>query len=66
MTNPLKIKPDPNCEACLGTGEVSDSVDYGSTTVSMPSVCDCVLEQVPEGREDEEIELDLSDYRRQE
>lgn len=59
----LKIKPDPKCKACLGTGEVNDWVDYGATTVPMPSVCDCVTEQIPEGKEDEEIEIDLSDYR---
>jgi hypothetical protein len=62
----LKIKPSLTCKACLGTGEVNDFVDYGSTTVPMPSLCDCVLEQVPEGREDEEVEIDLTDYRRQE
>jgi hypothetical protein len=62
MTEPLRIKPSLTCKACLGTGEVNDWVDYGSTTVPMPSVCDCVLEQIPEGREDEEVEIDLSEY----
>lgn len=53
----LKIKPDPNCKSCHGEGEAFDIVDYGSTTASMPTLCDCVVEQVPEGREDLEIEL---------
>jgi hypothetical protein len=33
---------DPKCPYCHGTGTVYDSVDYGSTTVQMPSTCDCV------------------------
>ena len=33
---------DPHCGYCHGTGTVYDSVDYGSTTVQMPSTCDCV------------------------
>lgn len=37
--NPLA---DPTCTACYGTGTVYDSVDYGSTTVMMPSICECV------------------------
>lgn len=61
---PLKIKPRLDCPACHGEGEVNDWVDYGSTTVSMPSICDCVLEQIPEDDEDREIEIDLSDYRK--
>ena len=60
----MEIKPNPNCSNCYGLGEVFDRVDYGSTTVSMPSLCGCVEEQIPEDLSmDEEIELDLSDYR---
>lgn len=33
---------DPKCPHCHGTGTVYDMVDYGSTTVPMPSMCDCV------------------------
>lgn len=62
---PLKIKPDLNCKACHGMGQVDDLVDYGSTTIPMPSICDCVLEQIPEGEEGGEVEIDLSDYRKQ-
>lgn len=54
----MKIKPDPDCEYCHGTGEVLDWVDYGSTVVSMPSLCSCVEEQIPEDF-DGEIELDV-------
>ena len=39
----------PGCEWCHGTGIVCDMVDYGSTTVPMPSVCECV-----EGDDDDE------------
>jgi hypothetical protein len=63
MTEPLRIKPSLTCKACLGTGEANDFVPYGMGSVPMPTICDCVLEQIPEGREDEEIELDLTEYR---
>ena len=33
---------DPACPMCHGTGVVKDWVDYGSTVVSMDSVCECV------------------------
>lgn len=32
----------PKCPLCHGSGVVYDSVDYGSTTVQMPSMCECV------------------------
>ena len=35
--------PTETCDYCNNTGTVYDSVDYGSTTVSMPSNCDCAL-----------------------
>lgn len=53
----LKITPDQNCEFCHGYGEVSDSVDWGSTTTSMVSLCDCVAEQIPEHNNDIDIEI---------
>jgi hypothetical protein len=34
----------PWCKQCHGSGVVYDTVDYGSTTVQMPSVCECVGE----------------------
>lgn len=54
------VKPDPDCALCHGDGEVSDSVDYGDTQVSLPSFCDCVEIQVPD-YEDIEIVLVLGD-----
>ena len=36
---------DPQCEFCGGTGVVSDTVDYGSTTAQMESPCECVTVQ---------------------
>lgn len=66
MTDTLKIKPDPACKACRGEGVVYDSVPYGMGSTSMESLCDCVLEQIPEGDEDGEVEIDLSEYREKE
>ena len=51
----IEIMADANCKACRGTGLIMDWVDYGSTQVSMPAICDCIFEQVPEGLEDAEI-----------
>ena len=53
----LYLRPDKNCKYCHGDGdgEVFDAVDYGSTVAYLPSLCDCVTEQVTEGREDDEI-----------
>lgn len=60
----LKIKPDPNCKTCSGTGEVYDSVEFWGAPCRMPSLCDCVIEQIPEDEPYETgIELDLSDYK---
>lgn len=56
----MKIKPDPNCKYCHGTGEVYDTVDYGSTVAYLPSFCSCVEEQIPEDW-DGEIELIYED-----
>ena len=52
-----KIAPDPNCKACRGSGETVDYHPYGSTTAPEYLLCDCVLEQVPEGCEDDVIEI---------
>jgi len=59
----LKIKPVPDCKACHGSGEVNDWVPapFAPGNVPMPSLCDCIEEQVPEDY-DGPIELDLSDY----
>jgi hypothetical protein len=48
----IEIMADVNCKYCRGTGLVTDWVDYGSIQVPMATICDCVLEQVPEGQED--------------
>lgn len=58
----MKIKPDPNCKWCRGSGIVYDSVSYGSTTAQLPSTCECVEAQVPEDY-DGEIEIDLSEMK---
>lgn len=63
MTNsptPRKIKPNPACTQCKGSGEIVDWVDYGSTVISMPSICDCVYEQL--AHEGEEFVVDLEDW----
>ena len=36
------LRPNPKCLICGGYGTVYDMVDYGSTTVSMPSQCECM------------------------
>ncbi len=38
----LNPAADPACPMCHGTGVVYDTVDYGSTTTQLPSVCECV------------------------
>ena len=35
---------DPQCRQCRGTGVVTDSVDYGSTTANLESPCDCAVD----------------------
>jgi hypothetical protein len=35
---------DPKCRQCRGTGVVSDTVDYGSTTAQLESACDCAVD----------------------
>lgn len=57
----LQIQPDQNCEFCRGSGEIFDSVDYGSTTAQLPSFCGCVEEQVAEEYEDWDIVLVFPD-----
>lgn len=58
-----KIKPKPGCKYCHGTGDVYDAVPYGSTTAWLPSLCDCVCDQIPEDFDDrhDDIEVDLDD-----
>lgn len=48
----LRISAKPDCGACHGTGEVYDSVNWWGATVSMPSTCNCVEEQIPEDAPD--------------
>ena len=35
---------DPTCRQCHGTGVVSDTVDYGSTTTQLDSPCECQVD----------------------
>lgn len=53
----VRVKPDPHCKYCHGEGVVYDSVDYGGTTVQMPSDCECILNQL----EDPECEYEIDD-----
>lgn len=52
-----QITPDPNCRACRGSGEIAEHHPYGSTTATEYLICDCVLEQLPEGCEDDAVEI---------
>jgi len=56
----VTVKPKPDCRSCYGTGEVNDFVPmpFGPGSCAMPSLCDCVTEQVED--EDVIIRLDLS------
>jgi len=58
------VAPDPDCKICNGCGEVSDRVDYGSTTTLGPSsLCSCVEEQIPVELDDtHRINLMIPDY----
>ncbi len=50
-TKPRKVQhitPKSDCPDCFGTGEVYDTVPYGSTTAQLPSFCSCVEEQADE------------------
>ena len=58
MTITEYITPRRDCRFCHGTGTVTDWVDYGSTVIPMPSLCDCVLEQVKSDSSDIEIVLE--------
>lgn len=40
----IKLKADPNCKACNGSGIVYDKVDAWGSSTSMPSECECALE----------------------
>lgn len=60
-----KVKPDPNCKACNGSGEIPDwhNGEYE------PWFCECVFDNLtsehpaPDDDDDQwEIELDLSDF----
>jgi hypothetical protein len=57
MNNTIQITPTPGCRHCGGSGEVIDYVPYGNANVPMLSMCDCVTEQVPEDKEDYDIQL---------
>lgn len=63
------VKPNPACTRCRGSGEVVDWVPrpFGPGSVGMPSLCDCVDEQLPVDAADPkyEIRLDGTDYAKQ-
>jgi len=44
----IHVTPISNCPYCHGDGYVYDTVDYGSTTSQMQSLCSCIEEQIPE------------------
>jgi hypothetical protein len=52
-----KITPDINCKWCEGTGETAERHPYGSTYAIEYLMCDCVIDQLPEGSEDDVIEI---------
>ncbi len=59
----MKIKPNPECKICKGGGEVYESEEFWGAPCTRVEICDCIFEQIPEGTpDDEQIELDLSDY----
>lgn len=54
--NTQTVKPQPNCTACRGSGEVLES-EYGEVVTTL---CDCVIDQLLPGTT--EVTLDLSDF----
>jgi hypothetical protein len=64
MMKTIKIYPNPNCRYCHGKGEINDWVDYGSTRVPMPSLCDCILDQLPDDFNDRDtfVEVVIDEY----
>jgi hypothetical protein len=56
----IKIKPDPNCPACLGTGIDYLTVPYMGTKLEK-YFCDCVTTQIPEGQESEDVEIETEE-----
>jgi len=58
----LRIKPRDDCKACHGTGEVNNwvPVPFGVGMCAETLYCDCVIEQIPDDAEDEDIELEAS------
>lgn len=59
----IKIKPKPDCIACHGCGEVEGYASYWGVSILVSVLCNCVDERIPEGEEDAQVELDLTDYR---
>lgn len=57
----LELKPKGNCKACLGTGEISSQEEFWGATCYNTSLCDCIIEQIPEGQEDDIIEIVYED-----
>jgi len=50
-----QITPKSGCKECRGTGLITDWVPYGSTSVPMRSLCNCVEEQI----EDDDVEVEI-------
>ena len=61
MQKSVVVKASADCKVCKGRGVVMDRVPYGSTTTNLVSVCDCVLNQLPEDDPDMEFEIEEAD-----
>lgn len=55
----IQLTPRPNCIYCHGTGKVYDTVDYGSTTAQLESLCSCIEAQIPESFDDRTYEIEI-------
>lgn len=49
----LRITAKADCGACHGEGTVYDTVDWWGASASMPSICGCIEEQIPEDAPDD-------------
>lgn len=54
-----KITAKSDCKGCHGTGTCYDIVDWGSESVQMQSICECVVEQLPDDFDDFCDEIDV-------
>ena len=47
-----KIEASPGCQWCHGRGVTEEHHPWGSTYATEYLICDCVLDQLPEGFDD--------------